>query len=150
MAGWYQTYVAGPGRSAVLWALIGFLVTYSLTRWITRRIRARCRRAPGGRSAVKDVYIGGVHIHHQVWGILLVLVTGLLEFRFRPHPPWQEVLARAVREQCLRPLDRPGGVYLPGDRVESRTMTGVGAPAVTFINGRLVERPGENAEPEAA
>jgi hypothetical protein len=39
------------------------------------------------------VYIGGVHIHHQVWGILLVLITGLLEFRFRPHPPWQEVLA---------------------------------------------------------
>jgi hypothetical protein len=41
MAGWYQAYVAGTGRSAALWALIGFLVTYSLTRWITRRIRAR-------------------------------------------------------------------------------------------------------------
>ena len=67
---------------------------YSLTRWITQRIRARgAGGAPGGRSAVKDVYIDGVHIHHQVWGILLALVTGLLEFRFRPHPPWQEVLA---------------------------------------------------------
>jgi hypothetical protein len=29
-------------------------------------------------------------------------------------------------------------------------MTGVGAPAATFINGRLVERPSENAGPEAA
>ena len=88
MAGWYQAYVAGTGRSAALWALIGFLVTYSLTRWITRRIRARSAgRAQQGDSAIKDVYIGGVHIHHQVWGMLLVLVTGLLEFRFRPGPP---------------------------------------------------------------
>jgi hypothetical protein len=94
MAGWYQTYVAGTGRSAALWALIGFLITYGLTRWITRRIRARSAgQAQQSGSAVKDVYIGGVHIHHQVWGILLVLVTGLLEFRFRPHAPWQEVLA---------------------------------------------------------
>jgi hypothetical protein len=94
MAGWYQTYIAGTGRSAALWALIGFLTTYGLTRWITRRIRARIAgQAQQSGSAVKDLYIGGVHIHHQVWGILLVLVTGLLEFRFRPHPPWQEVLA---------------------------------------------------------
>jgi hypothetical protein len=34
-----------------------------------------------------------------------------------------------TREQCLKPMDRPGGVYLPGDRVESQAMTGVGAPA---------------------
>src|SRR5271165_5243291 len=32
-------------------------------------------------------------------------------------------------EQCLRPVDLLGGVYLPGDRVESQAMTGVGAPA---------------------
>jgi hypothetical protein len=94
MAGWYQAYVAGTGRSAALWALIGFLVAYSLTRWITRRIRARSAgHARQRAAAIKDVYIGGVHIHHQVWGMLLVLVTGLLEFRFRPGLPWQEVLA---------------------------------------------------------
>ena len=34
----------------------------------------------------------------------------------------------AVREQCLRPVDRPGWVYLPGDHLESQAMTGVGAP----------------------
>jgi hypothetical protein len=32
-------------------------------------------------------------------------------------------------EQCLRPVDRPGRVYLPGDQVESQAMTGVGASA---------------------
>ena len=39
------------------------------------------------------MHIGGVHVHHQVWGILLVLVVGLLTFRFRPESPWIEVLA---------------------------------------------------------
>ena len=31
-------------------------------------------------------------MHHQVWGILLVLVVGLIEFRYRPESPWAEVL----------------------------------------------------------
>ena len=34
-----------------------------------------------------------MHVHHRVWGILLVLVVGLLAFRFRPDSPWVEVLA---------------------------------------------------------
>ncbi len=32
-------------------------------------------------------------MHHQVWGILLVLLTGMLEFRYSPGHPWSEVLA---------------------------------------------------------
>ncbi|HVQ88829.1 MAG TPA: hypothetical protein VMT88_11690, partial [Actinomycetes bacterium] len=94
MFDWYQTHVVDTGRSAALWALIAFLVTYGLVRLITLRIRARQDREESqGASAIKDVYIGGVHIHHQVWGILLVLVVGLLEFRFRPESPWLEALA---------------------------------------------------------
>jgi hypothetical protein len=95
---WYQDTLVATGRSAALWLLVGFLVTFGATRWITLRIRARqASDANEGEAdsqgAIKDVYIGGVHIHHQVWGILLVLVVGLLEFRFRPDSPWQEVLA---------------------------------------------------------
>lgn len=94
MADWYQEHLVDSGRSAALWLLLGFLVTYSVTRWITLRIRARSTDSQeDDESAIKDVYIGGVHIHHQVWGILLVLVIGLLEFRFRPDSPWQELLA---------------------------------------------------------
>jgi hypothetical protein len=40
-----------------------------------------------------------------------------------------EELLRCRAEQCLRPVDRPGWVYLPGDHLESQAMTGVGAPA---------------------
>lgn len=94
MLDWYRSMLVDTGRSAALWALLGFLVTYGIVRWITVSIH---RRSQEGRAdeggAVKDVYIGGVHIHHQVWGILLVLVSGLLEFRFQPPFPWVEILA---------------------------------------------------------
>lgn len=94
MGDWYHTTFVDTGRSAALWLLIGFVVTYAVTRWITLRIRARALSgAGGGSSPIKDVHIGGVHVHHQVWGILLVLVTGLLEFRFQPSSPWVDVLA---------------------------------------------------------
>jgi hypothetical protein len=94
MDDWYQTTLVETGRSAALWLLVGFVVTYAVTRWVTLRIRARSvSGADAGSSPVKDVHIGGVHIHHQVWGILLVLLTGLLEFRFQPESPWVDVLA---------------------------------------------------------
>jgi hypothetical protein len=112
---WYQRVLVDTGRAPAVWMLIGFLVTFAITRFITRRIHARAASQPGPpagssgptaagpgtagpgaagrRGGLSDVYIGGVHIHHQVWGILLVLATGLLEFRYRPHSPWAEVLA---------------------------------------------------------
>ncbi|MET9269369.1 hypothetical protein [Kribbella sp. NPDC003557] len=94
MGGWYQTHIAGTGRSAALWVLIGFLLTYGVARWITRRIRARATgQVDHGKPVLHDLQLGGVHIHHQIWGMLLVLLTGLLEFRFNPASPWQEVLA---------------------------------------------------------
>ena len=92
---WYQQVFVETGRSAALWALVGFLVTFAITRGITRRIRAK-KNEPADDAAgggFSDIYIGGVHIHHQVWGILLVLLSGLLEFRFSPDAPWREVLA---------------------------------------------------------
>jgi hypothetical protein len=94
MGTWYHDHLVATGRSATVWLLIGFLVAYVLTRLVTRRIHARRQReqaTPDG--PIKDIYIGGVHIHHQVWGMLLVLVAGLVGFRFRPESPWQDVLA---------------------------------------------------------
>jgi hypothetical protein len=106
MLDWYDVYIAQTGRSAALWALLSFLVTYFLTRGITRRIRSRAAHGPQeGDAAIKDVYIGGVHIHHQVWGILLVLAVGLLEFRFRPDAPWVEILAAVFGAGAALALD---------------------------------------------
>jgi hypothetical protein len=93
VGGWYQDHIADSGRSAALFLVLGFVVTYVVTRSITHRIRASKASSNAGSGTVKDVYIVGVHIHHQVWGILLVLLVGLLEFRFRPDSPWVELLA---------------------------------------------------------
>ena len=94
MWNWYVDHVVDTGRSAALWMLIGFIVTYAVTRTITVRIKNRKASGTAEESGpIKDVHIGGVHVHHQVWGILLVLVVGLLTFRFRPESPWIEILA---------------------------------------------------------
>ena len=100
MPDWYRTHLIDTERSAALWVLIGFLVTYAITRSITLRIRRRGAEPQpetpqDGESGglINDIHIGGVHVHHQVWGILLVLVVGLLTFRFRPESPWVEILA---------------------------------------------------------
>ena len=93
MTGWYQEHIADTGRSAALFLVLGFVITYAVTRTITHRIRNRAASGDEGSGPVKDVFIGGVHIHHQVWGILLVLLVGLLEFRFQPESPWVELLA---------------------------------------------------------
>jgi hypothetical protein len=103
---WYERVLVDTGRAAALWVLIGFLVTFTVTRGITRRIRAKKaaeKPDPGGK--LKDVYIGGVHIHHQVWGILLVLLTGLLQFRFNPGSPWAEVLGALFGAGAALTLD---------------------------------------------
>jgi hypothetical protein len=99
---WYTEHVVDTGRAPALFALVGFVVTFVVVRSITRRIRARREAGPPPdpgpaarprRALLGDVSVGGVHVHHQVWGILLVLLTGMLEFRYSPGHPWSEVLA---------------------------------------------------------
>ena len=96
-------------RAPAFWVLLGFFVTFALTRAITRRIRTRAQnRQPGedtGGGGLSDVYIAGVHVHHQVWGILLVLVSGLIEFRFNPDSPWSEILAAGFGTGAALALD---------------------------------------------
>ncbi len=55
--------------------LAAFLVTFVLTRAYTRLARVR-----GWGSGSVD----GVHLHHMVVGIVLVLVSGLIEIASRP------------------------------------------------------------------
>ncbi|MGY1711882.1 hypothetical protein ACI8AC_20490 [Geodermatophilus sp. SYSU D00758] len=73
-------------RAVVAWLLAAFLVTFLVTRFVTRAIRT-------GRGPFRDTSVGGVHVHHEVYGIFLLLGTGMLEFTYRPDPPWLYVLA---------------------------------------------------------
>jgi hypothetical protein len=40
-----------------------------------------------------NVSVGGTHVHHLVWGILLLLVCGYIAVAMDPNSPWREVIA---------------------------------------------------------
>jgi len=63
-----------------------FVLTFLVTRLITHLIRA-------GRGPFRDTTVGGVHVHHQVYGIFLLLITGAIALAYRPATPWLEVTA---------------------------------------------------------
>lgn len=108
---WYDTTIVEGGRSGAFWLLVSLLTTFLVVRGITRRIRARepgdaaDPSDPGRRSVLRDITVGGVHIHHQVWGIGLVLGAAFLEFRFQPGTPWVEVLGIAFGAGAALMLD---------------------------------------------
>lgn len=71
--------VVAPGRHPLMWCLIAFIVTFFITRTITRYIRATANRT-GPRKWWQPHNIsgkGGTHIHHAVFGVIFVLVSGL-------------------------------------------------------------------------
>jgi hypothetical protein len=61
----------------VMWLFIAILVTFVITRTITRTIRARGEKGEKSAGPVRDIVIGGVHIHHTVIGIFLMLGAGI-------------------------------------------------------------------------
>ena len=56
-------------RERMLFASIGFYVGFAGIRALTHAIRA-------GRGPFHNVSMGGRHIHHLVWGILILLLVG--------------------------------------------------------------------------
>ncbi|MGE3285153.1 MAG: hypothetical protein AB7J32_03485 [Pseudonocardia sp.] len=82
MAGWE----VADRHVLVACMLVAFLVTFLATRLVTRAIRA-------GRGPFRDTTVGGVHVHHQVYGIFLLLGAGTAAFTYRPGSPWVELLA---------------------------------------------------------
>lgn len=107
MGEWFRENVLDSGRLPALLAIIAFIATFTITRGITLRIRARAANAPADAepSKVKDVYIGGVHIHHQVWGILLILLVGVLLLRYQPDGFWLNVAGIAFGIGAALTLD---------------------------------------------
>ncbi len=73
-------------RLLVAWFLGAFIVTFLIARFVTKAIRE-------GRGPFRDISVGGMHVHHQVYGIFLLLIVGTVEFTYRPDPPMQHVLA---------------------------------------------------------
>ncbi len=67
----YTTHFRDGRRERMFLASIAFFITFAVVRTITHLIRA-------GRGPFHDVVTKGGHIHHLVWGILLLLTVGYL------------------------------------------------------------------------
>ena len=65
----YHFHFKDEWRERLFLASIGFLVTFGIVRAITHLIRA-------GVGPFHNVSSGTLHIHHLVWGILLLLLVG--------------------------------------------------------------------------
>jgi hypothetical protein len=75
-------------RSAVLFVLIGFLVSFAFIRMSTRLMRSP--RVPWWPGSVST---GGVHVHHLVFGIFMMLIGGTLGFALTSQSPWVQLSA---------------------------------------------------------
>ena len=65
----YRFHFQNERRERLFLASVGFLLTFGIVRGITHLIRA-------GVGPFHNVSSGGLHIHHLVWGILILLVVG--------------------------------------------------------------------------
>jgi hypothetical protein len=75
-------------RSVALWLLAGFLGSFLFIR-----TSARLMRSPKVTWWPGSVTSGDLHIHHLVWGIILLLLCGFLGFATEPTSPWTQILA---------------------------------------------------------
>ena len=78
---------------ATTWTFLGIAATFLLTRGITRFIRRRSASGAAASGPVKDIVIGGVHIHHQVFGIIAMALAGIALVAISPSGVWLGVLA---------------------------------------------------------
>jgi hypothetical protein len=69
MGHWLYRNIVEPGKLPLLLALASFVLTFVITRVIVRLIRA-------GKGPFGNVKAGGLHIHHVVPGVLLMVVGG--------------------------------------------------------------------------
>jgi len=72
----------GQGGSTLrpmMWMFLAILVTFLITRTVTRLIRS------GSSGGLGNFRIAGVHVHHQVFGILILICTGIELVSTTPH-----------------------------------------------------------------
>jgi hypothetical protein len=69
----------------MMWMFLGILVTFLITRTVTRLIRS----GSGGGAGLGNVSIAGNHVHHQVFGILIIIGAGII---LVSQTPWGSAL----------------------------------------------------------
>src|SRR5690348_15968503 len=70
MSEWFSETIVTPGRLPLFVMMVAFAVAFAFIRISTRMIRAEVPWWPG------NVTPGGRHIHHVVFGLVMMLVSG--------------------------------------------------------------------------
>ncbi|OHV23232.1 hypothetical protein BBK14_24210 [Parafrankia soli] len=84
----YERVIVEPGKQPLLALLVAFILTFLFIRLSVRMIRAGVRWWPG------NVAVGGVHVHHAIFGIAFVLLAGVGAFSpAGGRSPWWDLLA---------------------------------------------------------
>jgi hypothetical protein len=80
---------AGESLRPMMWMFLAVLVTFLVTRTVTRVIRS----GSGGGLGLGNVKVAGTHIHHQVFGILIIIGTGIVLVSVTPEGAALDVAA---------------------------------------------------------
>ena len=83
----YQEQIVDPGKQPLFLLLVGLIGSFLFIRTSTRLIRANVSWWPGNVSA------GNVHLHHEFFGIIVMLVCGVLSFWYSTEAPWRDLFA---------------------------------------------------------
>ena len=88
LMGQYQERIEDTGREQLFLLLMGTILSFLFIRLSVRMIRAQVRWWPG------NVTPGGLHIHHMVFGLGLLIATGAGSFTVGGNShPWRSILA---------------------------------------------------------
>ncbi|MCW2654839.1 MAG: hypothetical protein QOE41_555 [Mycobacterium sp.] len=89
--------VINRGRLPLLCCLVGFILTFFVTRTIVRYIRhLSASDAPRKWWQPRNVGHGSLHIHHVVFGVILVMVSGVTMVTLAVNGGVPEFTAAAV------------------------------------------------------
>jgi hypothetical protein len=84
----YERDIVAPGKEVHLLVLVAFMCSFGFIRGSAHMIRAQVSWWPGNVQTK-----GGTHVHHLVWGILLLMACGYVGVASEPASPWREIVA---------------------------------------------------------
>lgn len=83
-----EAFLEDPGQRAGFMLLAGFLLSFLFIRFSTRMMRSP--KYPWWPGSIQT---SGVHVHHLVFGIALMIAAGFVGFAVQPDGLWLDVLA---------------------------------------------------------
>lgn len=83
----FDRLIVDPGKLPAFLFLCAFLGSFGFIRTSTHMIKAQVSWWPG------NVSVGGTHIHHMFWGILMLMIAGWFAVAIDPGPPGREIAA---------------------------------------------------------